>query len=61
MNWTDFNERRKSLGSRERIIDEACKTLRGCGKEWRLIMDVAKLLGLSDDERNNSYQSLPKK
>ena len=90
MNWSDFNEKQASLSTRDSIINEACKALRGCGKEWkirtvgymirmaqisredeltnnisdkewRLIMDVAKLLGLSDDERNNSYQSLPKK
>ena len=35
--WADFNAKRKSLEhNRERIIDEACKALRGCGKDWKI-------------------------
>ena len=36
IDWSDFNAKRKELGSLEIIIDEACKALRGCGKEWRI-------------------------
>ena len=37
IDWGDFNAKRKELGwQREIIIDEACKALRGCGKEWRI-------------------------
>jgi hypothetical protein len=37
INWTDFNAKRVELGhNRELIIDEACKALRGCGKEWKI-------------------------
>jgi hypothetical protein len=91
IDWDDFNAKRKSLDyNRERIIDEACKALRGCGKDWKikcigymqrmgwvsqeddlennmsdkewaLVLRAQKELGLTDDERKNSYQSLPKK
>jgi len=91
MNWDDFTAKRVSLQyDRERIIDEACKALRGCGKEWRikaigymqrmawvsqeddlnnnmsdkewkLVLRAQRELGLTDEERKNSYQSLPKK
>jgi hypothetical protein len=30
-------------------------------KEWALVLRAQKELGLTDDERKNSYQSLPKK
>ena len=89
--WGDFNEKRKSLEyNSERIIDEACKALRGCGKDWKIkcigymhrmawisqeddlnnnisdkewaLIKRAQLeLGLTDDERKNSFQSLPKR
>ena len=93
--WDDFNEKRKSLEhNRERIIDESCKALRGCGKDWKikclgymqrmawvsneggykddleqniseeewaLILRAQNELGLTDDERKNSYQSLPRR
>ena len=93
--WADFNAKRKSLEhNRERIIDEACKALRGCGKDWKikcigymkrmgwisneggykddieqnisekewaLILRAQRELGLTDDERKNSSNSLPKK
>ena len=37
IDWSDFNAKRKFLGwNSEVIIDEACKALRGCGKEWRI-------------------------
>jgi hypothetical protein len=87
MIWSDFNAKRNALGSKEKIIEEACKALRGCGKEWKiktigymirmaqisrendltnnisdkewqLILGVSKSLGLTDEERNNSYQNL---
>lgn len=91
IDWDDFNAKRKQLGySHETIIDEACKALRGCGKEWRikclgymmrmswvsedgdpenncsdnewgLIMRAQRELGLSDEERSGSYNSLPRK
>ena len=91
IDWDDFNAKRKSLAyNRERIIDEACKALRGCGKDWKikcigymqrmgwvsqeddlennmsdkewaLVLRAQKELELTDDERKNSYQSLPKK
>ncbi len=91
IDWDDFNAKRKSLDyNRERIIDEACKALRGCGKDWKikcigymqrmgwvsqeddlennmsdkewaLVLRAQKELELTDDERKNSYQSLPKK
>ena len=88
--WADFNAKRKELGSGEKIIDEACKALRGCGrdwkiktlgymqrmgcvsqeddlennmsdKEWALVLRAQKALGLTDEERKNSYQNLPRK
>ena len=34
--WADFNAKRKELGSGEKIIDEACKALRGCGRDWKI-------------------------
>ncbi len=91
IDWDDFNAKRKSLDyNRERIIDEACKALRGCGKEWKikalgymqrmgwvsqeddlennmsdkewaLILKAQEALGLTSEERNNSYQNLPRK
>jgi hypothetical protein len=37
IDWDDFNAKRKSLGSdREVINHEACKALRGCGKDWKI-------------------------
>ena len=37
IHWDDFNAKRKSLGyDREVINHEACKALRGCGKEWKI-------------------------
>ena len=37
INWSDFNAKRKELGWKtDVIIDEACKALRGCGKEWKI-------------------------
>jgi fructose-specific phosphotransferase system component IIB len=90
IDWDDFNAKRKSLNyNRERIIDEACKALRGCGKDWKikclgymqrmawvsqeddlennmsdkewsLVLRAQKELGLTDDERKNAYQLLPK-
>ena len=37
IDWNDFNAKRKHLGgNRERIIDEACKALRGCGLDWKI-------------------------
>ena len=91
IDWDDFNAKRKSLDyNRERIIDEACKALRGCGKDWKikcigymqrmgwvsqeddlnnnmsdkewaLVLRAQRELGLTDDERNNSFQSLPRR
>jgi hypothetical protein len=91
IDWADFNAKRKSLDySRTRIIDEACKALRGCGKdwkikcigymqrmgwvsqeddlnnnmsdkEWELVIRAQRELGLTDEERKNSYQNLPRK
>ena len=91
IDWDDFNAKRKSLDyNRERIIDEACKALRGCGKDWKikcigymqrmgwvsqeddlnnnmsdkewaLVLRAQRELGLTDDERKNSFQSLPKR
>jgi hypothetical protein len=91
INWDDFNAKRKSLDyNREKIIDEACKAIRGCGKDWKiktlgymknmgwvsqeddlennmsdkewsLILRAQKELGLSDEDRENSSQKLPKK
>jgi len=88
--WADFNAKREELGSGEKIIDEACKALRGCGKDWKiktlgymqrmgwvsqeddlennmsdkewsLVLRAQKALGLTDEERKNSYQNLPRK
>ena len=93
IDWEDFGAKRISLGSdSERIIDEACKALRGCGKDWKiktlgymyrmawvsneggykddleqnvsekewaLILRAQEALGLTADERENSYQNLP--
>jgi hypothetical protein len=91
INWDDFNNKRKSLEyKRERIIDEACKALRGCGKEWKikcigymqrmgwrsqeddlennmsdkewaLVLRAQKELGLTTEERKNSFKDLPRK
>lgn len=91
IDWGDFNAKREHLGyDREVIIDEACKALRGCGrdwkikclgymlrmafvsqeddlennmsdKEWSLVLRAQRELGLTNDERSNSYQSLPRK
>jgi len=90
IDWTDFNAKRKELGSGEKIIDEACKALRSCGKDWRiktmgymqrmgwvsqeddlennmsdkewaLVLRAQEALGLTDEERKNSYQNLPRK
>ncbi len=90
ISWAEFNAKRKELGSGEKIIDEACKALRGCGKDWKMktlgymqrmawvsqeddlennmsdkewsmVLRVQNALGLSDDDRKNSYQNLPKK
>lgn len=37
IDWDDFNAKRKQFGhNREAIINEACKALRGCGKEWKI-------------------------
>ena len=37
IDWKDFGAKRISLGSDdEKIIDEACKALRGCGKDWKI-------------------------
>jgi len=37
IDWDDFNAKRKHLGyDRELIIDEACKALRGCGRDWKI-------------------------
>ena len=37
IDWEVFSAKRKELGfDRERIIQEACKALRGCGKDWRI-------------------------
>lgn len=89
--WDDFNAKRKSLDyNKEKIIDEACKAIRGCGKDWKiktlgymqrmswvsqeddlennmsdkewtLVLRAQKELGLSDEDRKNSYQKLPRK
>jgi len=95
IDWDDFSSTRKKLGyNKEAIIDEACKALRGCGrdwkikclgymqrmgwvsneggykddleqniseKEWNLILRAQRELGLTKDERKNSYKSLPRK
>ena len=95
IDWDDFSAKRQQLDyDKERIIDEACKALRGCGrdwkikclgymqrmgwvsneggykddaeqniseKEWELILRAQRELGLTSDERKNSYQSLPEK
>jgi hypothetical protein len=35
--WSDFNDKRAALGWDRKVINhEACKALRGCGKEWRI-------------------------
>jgi hypothetical protein len=90
IDWNYFNAKRKHLGyDKEVIIDEACKALRGCGrdwkikclgymqrmawvsqeddlennmsdKEWELILRAQRELGLTAEERNSSYQSLPR-
>ena len=90
IDWDDFFAKRKELGyDREVIIDEACKALRGCGrdwkikslgymqlmgwvsqeedkwnnmsdKEWKLVLRAQRELGLTDDERDSSYKSLPR-
>lgn len=90
IDWDDFNAKRKSLNyNRERIIDKACKALRGCAKDWKikcigymqrmgwmsqedelennmsdkewaLVLSAQKELGLTNDERKNAYQLLPK-
>ena len=36
IDWDDFNAKRQHLGYKEVIIDEACKAIRGCGKEWKI-------------------------
>ena len=37
IDWNYFNAKRKHLGyNRERIIDEACKAIRGCGLDWKI-------------------------
>lgn len=37
IDWNDFNAKRQHLGhDKEVIIDEACKAVRGCGKEWKI-------------------------
>ena len=90
IDWNDFNAKRKELGNGEAIIDEACKALRGCGKDWKIktmgymqnmgwvsqeddlennmsdkewamVLRVQKALGLTNDERKNSNQNLPRK
>lgn len=90
INWDDFNAKRKSLDyNKEKIIDEACKAIRGCGKDWKiktlgymqrmgwvsqeddlennisdkewtLILRAQKELELSDEDRKNSFQKLPR-
>lgn len=95
IDWNAFGAKRESLGrNSERIIDEACKALNGCGKdwkiktlgymqrmawvsneggykddleqnisekEWNLILRAQEALGLTAEERKNSYQNLPRK
>jgi hypothetical protein len=95
IDWEEFGAKRKSLGhDSERIIDEACKALNGCGKDWKikalgymqrmawvsneggykddleqnisekewaLILRAQEALGLTNEERKNSYQNLPSK
>ena len=37
IDWDDFNAKRKELGyDKEVIIDEACKALRRCGRDWKI-------------------------
>lgn len=58
IDWTDFNAKRKHLGyDRERIIDEACKAIRGCGKDWKIkclgYMQRMAHVSQEDDLENN--------
>lgn len=58
IDWTDFNAKRKHLGyDRERIIDEACKAIRGCGKDWKIkclgYMQRMAHVSQEDDIENN--------
>ena len=58
IDWADFNAKRKELGyDKEVIIDEACKALRGCGREWRIkalgYMQLMGWISQEDDKWNN--------
>ena len=58
IDWTDFNAKRKHLGyDRELIIDEACKAIRGCGKDWKIkclgYMQRMALVSQEDDLDTN--------
>lgn len=58
IDWDDFNAKRKSLNyNRETIIDEACKALRGCGKDWKIkcigYMQRMGWVSQEDDLENN--------
>jgi hypothetical protein len=52
IDWDDFNAKRKRLGSKENIIDEACKALRGCGKEWKIksLGYMMRMGGISEED-----------
>ena len=36
LTWDDFNEKRKLFDHRGETIDEACRTLKSCNKEWQM-------------------------
>ena len=58
IDWSDFNAKRKHLGyNKEVIIDEACKALRGCGRDWKIkslgYMKRMAWVSQEDDLENN--------
>jgi hypothetical protein len=58
IDWDDFNAKRKELDhDREVIIDEACKALRGCGRDWKIkcvgYMQRMAWVSQEDDLENN--------
>ena len=58
IDWDDFNAKRKDLRhNREVIIDEACKALRGCGRDWKIkslgYMQLMGWVSQEEDKWNN--------
>ena len=61
ISWDDFAEVRKSLGySTERIIDEACKALRVCGKDWQIkcVGYMHQMAWISEEDNSGNNNSV---